>query len=230
MPHFTFELNEDGTILQMLKDGNPYQKEVKLEQLFSIVTIYFKLAQHNLFQMTELERSDERRSYGLQAFLMSLTGLEAFINTYFHLRGRQLNNSKIVRRVAQSHGSLSKKISELIELSPDGPIHDQDQLIARIFELSQIRNDIVHPRWVPSSLIASGVSPISIQGLVENRQAMFEDEKLCREALFWCLLVVARIAAARNNKDVSGFMFHWTGNPGLTISVILQELNLPGDQ
>jgi len=138
MPHFTFDLNEDGTILHILRDGHPYQEEVKLEQLFSIVTTYFKLANQNLLQMIQLENSDERRSYGLQSFLMSFTGLEAFINTYFHLRGRELGNSEIVKRVAQSHGSLSNKLRELIELTRDGPIHDQDQLINRISELSLI--------------------------------------------------------------------------------------------
>lgn len=230
MPHFIFDSNEDGTIRQVLKDGEPHQDAVRLEQLFSVVTIYFKLAAFNLGQMVQQEQSEQRRCFGLQSFLMSLTGLEAFTNTFFHLRGQELGNNAMLKRVAQSHGSLSQKIRELIALTPDGPIRDQDRLINQIFALSQLRNEIVHPRWVPSSVTIQGDAPVAIHGLVENRQALFEDRQLCREALLWCLLAVARVAAARGHEDVSGFMFHWTANYGLTLPAILQELGLPADQ
>ena len=214
----------------MFKDGEPHQDPVRLEQLFSVVTIYFKLATFNLGQMAQQERGEGRRYFGLQSFLMSLTGLEAFTNTFFHLRGQELGNNAILKRIEQSYGSLSQKIRELIALTPDGPIRDQDQLINQIFMLSQLRNEIVHPRWVPSSLTVQGNTPVTIYGLVENRQALFEDRQLCREALLWCLLVVARIATARGHEDVSGFMFHWTANYGLTLPAILQELGLPANQ
>jgi hypothetical protein len=230
MPHFVFYSNEDGTIRRVLKDGQLHQEAVKLEQLFSVVTIYFKLAALNLDQMAQQQQGEGRRCFGLQSFLMSLTGLEAFINTFFHHRGRELGSSAMLERVRQSHGSLSRKIRELIALTPEGPIQDQDQLIDQIFVLSQLRNEIVHPRWVPSSLTVQGTAPVTIEGLVENRQALFEDQQLCRETLLWCLLVVARIAAAQGSEDVSGFMFHWTANYGLTLPAVLQELGLPTDQ
>ncbi|MBV7519029.1 hypothetical protein [Ensifer sp. ENS12] len=230
MPHFAFDMDEDGTVRRILRDGEPHQGAVRLEQLQSIVTIYFRLAVFNLEQMSRDEESDRLRCFGLQSFLMSLTGLEAFINTYFHHLGRELNNEAVLKRVQQSHGSLSQKIRELIALTLDGPIRDQDQLIDKVFTLSQMRNEIVHPRWVPSSLTALADGPVVISGLVENRQALFEEQRLCREALLWCLLVVARIATARGHEDVSGFMFHWTGNHGLTLSALLQELDLPADQ
>ncbi len=229
MPHFVFLSNEDGTIRQVLKDGQPHQDTVRLEQLFSVVTIYFKLAASNLSQMVPQERGEGRRYFGLQSFLMSLIGLEAFTNTFFHLRGQELGNNAILKRVEQSHGSLSQKIRELIALSPDGPIRDQDRLINQIFTFSQFRNEILHPRWVPSSLTMQGNTPIVIHGLVENRQALFEDPQLCREVLLWCLLMIARIAVARGDEEVSDFMFHWTANYGLTLPAILQELGLPAD-
>lgn len=230
MPHFVFDSNEDGTIRQVFKDGAPHHDAVRLEQLFSVVSIYFELAAMNLGQMAQQELGEGRRCFGLQSFLMSLTGLEAFTNIFFHLRGRELGNKAMLKRVEQSHGSLSQKIRDLIALTPDGPIRDQDRLIDQIFRLSQLRNEIVHPRWVPSSVTVQGITPVTIHGLVENRQALFEDQQLCRETLLWCLLVVARIAVARGHEDVSGFMFHWTANYGLTLSMILQELGLPADQ
>lgn len=227
MPHFIFDSNEDGTIARILKDGQPHDEAVRLEQAFSIVTTYFRLAASNVARMEGEAQRDARRSLGLQSFLMSLTGLEAFTNTYFHLRARELDSQTIISRIEQTHGSLSRKIEELVAMTGDGPLVDQDALIQRVFELAQLRNELVHPRWVPSALTIGGDVPVHIDGLVENRQAIFEDEVLCREALLWCLLVVARVGQARGNQDLSGFMFHWTANYGLTLEAVLQGLGLP---
>lgn len=229
MPHFSVELNDDGAVCGVLRDGQPCQGSVVLEQLFSIVKIYFKLAGSNLAHMAQQQQSEQRRCFGLQSFLMSLTGLEAFTNTYFHLRGQELGNGAILERVEVRRGPLAQKIEDLIALTPDGPIRDQDQIIGRVFALSQLRNEIVHPRWTPSSMTLQGAAPVVIAGLVENRHALFEDQRFCREALLWCLLVVARIAVTRGDRDASGFMFHWTANYGLTLPAILQELGLPAD-
>ncbi|TPI37396.1 hypothetical protein FJ414_13665 [Mesorhizobium sp. B3-1-6] len=229
MPDFVIELQEDGTIRQVFKDGEPHQGAVRLEQLFSVVTVYFKLAALNLDSMIKQEQGEQRRWFGLQSFIMSLTGLEAFTNTFFYLRGQELRSGALLKRVGQSHGSLSKKIKELIALTPDRPMRDQDRLINEIFALSQLRNEVVHPRWVPSSLTLPANAPVTIKGLVENRQALFEDQQFCREALLWCLLVVARVAESRGHLDISAFMFHWTANWGLTTPAILQELGLPPD-
>ena len=225
MPHFVVTSNEDGTVRQILKDGEPYEGSLQLEQAFSVVTIYFQLAVLNLAQMNGEERS-ERRKFGLQSFLMSLTGLEAFANTFFHLLGRHLGSDELLSRVSQPHGSLSQKFRDLIALMPGGPIRDQQLLIDKVFELSQIRNAIVHPRWVPASVTMEGSGPITFRDMVENRQALFEDIQFCRESLFWCLLMLARIGEARENADVSGFMFHWTQCYNVTLSGILGELGL----
>jgi hypothetical protein len=48
-----------------------------------------------------------------------------------------------------------------------------------------------------------------------------------REALLWCLLAVARIGEARGHQELSGFMFHWTGNYGLTLDMIISQLGIP---
>lgn len=224
MPHFVFESNDDGSIARILKDGQPIEGQVRLEQLYSVVTIYFRLAAEHVARMTELDNRDQRRAAGLQSFLMSLTGLEAFTNTYFHLRAQELGSEQMLLRIRQTHGSLSRKIGELIGMTPESQLVGQADVLDKIFELSQLRNEIVHPRWTPAALTITGRIPVNIMGLVENPQAVFEDAALCREALFRCLLVVARVGQARGHAEVSGFLFHWTGNYGLTLDAILNQL------
>ncbi len=224
MPNFVFETNGDGSIARILKDGQPLEGSVRLEQLYSVVTIYFRLAAHHLALMAQFEDRDQRRAIGLQSFLMSLAGLEAFTNTSFHLRAQELGSEAMIVRIRQTHGSLSRKIGELVAMTPENHVVEQAHVLDRIFELSQLRNEIVHPRWTPSALTITGEVPLNIMGLVENTQAVFEDAALCREALFRCLLVVARVGQARGHAEVSGFMFHWTGNYGLTLEAILDQL------
>src|SRR5690606_24613541 len=140
----------------ILKDGNPHNEDIKLEQLFSIASTYFKIASFNLDNMEKSERSEGQRAFGLQSFLMSLTALEAFTNTYFHLRSHELKNDEILKRIDQNHGSISRKIVDLIEMTQDGPLKDQVRIMSKIFELSQLRNELVHPRWRPSTLMLEG--------------------------------------------------------------------------
>lgn len=226
MPHYVFETDESGNIVRILKDDQSYNQSVRLEQLYSIVTIYFQLAAGHLGRMASLHDSSARRCAGLQSFLMGLTGLEAFTNTFFHLRAQELGSEEMLARIAQTHGSLSRKMSDLVAMTPDGPLVDQEALLNRIFELSQLRNEIMHPRWTPSALTIAGEVPVNIMGLVENYQAMFEDETLCQEALLWTLLAVARIGQARGHHELSGFMFYWTGNYGLTLDMITSQLGI----
>jgi hypothetical protein len=72
-----------------------------------------------------------------------------------------------------------------------------------------------------------GLHPIRIGGLVENQQAIFDDIVFSRETLWWCLLVVARIGQSRGEKDLRGFLFHWTGNYDLTLDALLACLDQP---
>lgn len=87
MPHFNVEVGEDGTVTSVLKDGDPYMAAVRLEQVYKVVSTYFRLASDHLRAMSEQASAAELRGFGLQSFVMSLTGLEAFANTYFHVRG-----------------------------------------------------------------------------------------------------------------------------------------------
>lgn len=226
MAHFSIETNDSGAVRRILRDGETHSKGVSLEQLFSIVTLYFKAAEANIRLM---EREAERsllRTYGVQSFMMSLTGIEAFSNTYFRLRGEELSNPQIIERVSQRHGSLTNKIRELLAMTPEANIEDQDIVLDRLHELSQLRNTLVHPQWEPASMMLAGSVPLTISGLVENFQAVFEDRTFCREALLWCLLLVARIGRSRGESDASGFLFHWTGNFGLSERQIRSDLGL----
>ena len=69
-------------------------------------------------------------------------------------------------------------------------------------------------------------TPIYIEGLVENPQKTLEDITFCRECLFWCLLVIARIFETRDISDIEGHMFYWTSFSGLSIEAICNELGL----
>jgi hypothetical protein len=224
--HFEIEQNDDGTVRQILRDGQHYNSSLKLEQLFSIPKIYFRTSKASLESMHNQPDDRTRRSLGLQVFLMALTGVEAFTNTYFHLRGIELKDERLAKRTQQGYGSLSKKILELSAMTPESEFSDKEVLLEKIFDLSQLRNEIVHPRWTPSSATFQNPAPVVIEGLVENIQATFEDAQFCGEALLWCLLLVARIGEARGEADASGFLFHWTDNYGLTLQNILNDLDL----
>ncbi len=228
MPHFFVQQNEDGRIAQIFRDGVHFEGGVSLELPSSISSIYFQSARLHLEQMDMEGDAMALRQMGLQAFLMSLVGLEAFTNTYFQLVGHDQNNEAILDRVEQRHGTLTTKIVDLIELSLPQPIVNQDALIETLFVLYQLRNDVAHPRWEPSSLtLAEGEIPIVIHGLVQNFQAVFENVEYCREAHYWCLLLVARVAEAWGNQDIGSFMFRWTGNYNLTLQMIAGALDLP---
>lgn len=226
MAHYHLETNDDGGIRRILRDGEPNPTSVSLEQLFSIVTLYFKVAGSNLQLLEKEDSKPLRRAYGVQAFIMSLTGVEAFTNTYFKLRGDELADPRLPERVGKRHGSVTRKIEELLAMTPEGTIEDQATIIARLHELSLLRNTLVHPQWEPASMTLGGTAPVMIQGLVHNFQAAFEDSSFCREALMWCLLLVGRIGKARGNADLSAFLFHWTGIHGLTEAKLMSELGL----
>lgn len=226
MPHFYFETGDDGSIIQVIKDGKPHDEGVVLEMPSSIVSIYFKLAFEHLDRAEASTAKDIRRQHGLQSFLMSLTGLEAFANTFFHVHARAQGNDIVLKRLTQKHGSLSQKIRDLLMMSGYPRLPEDEDLEQRVFDLSEIRNEIVHPRWEPSSLIIDGDVQIIFRDLVENRHSLFEDSQFCREALFWCLLVVVRIGQAAGEEGGPGFIFHWTARYQLTLEGILNELDI----
>lgn len=230
MPHFDIITNEDGSIAQILRDGVLHDEGVKLEQVHQIVSAYFKIARADLDAMRAAQSDEVKRFYGLQAFLMSLTGVEAFTNVFFHLLAMELNKPDLFARVTDQRGPLVARLRDCIALAFDSPLPGQDALIDRIQQLYRLRNQIVHPRWEPASMMMSGDSPpIIISGLCQNFQANFEDEAFCREAFWWCVKLVAEVGRVRGNAIIEGHCFYWAGIYGLTDEALAQNLGL-GDQ
>lgn len=226
MPHFDFILNEDGSIAQTLRDGVLHNEGVSLEPAPQIVSTYFKIAQAQLASMRDAKASEHRRAAGLQAFLMSLTGVEAFTNVFFQMLALEFNKPDVLARVSEKYGSLVKRLTDCIELSFDEPLPDQGALLERIQKLYGFRNSIVHPRWEPASMRMSGEVPVVIHGLSQNFQITFEDETFCREAFWWCVKLVAEVGRAAGNEIIESHCFFWAGIYGLTDEALAQNLGL----
>lgn len=222
MPHYALATNDDGSVRQILRDGESYDQAIRLEPAWSIVSTYFKLARGNLGPMARASDVEMRRFHGLQAFLMSLTGVEAFTNVFFRLHGENTGNSSLLDRVGE-RGPLVPRLRACLNLAFARSLDDQDVLLGQVRELYQLRNQIVHPQWDPASLSMDGA--IVIHGLAQNFQAAFEDDVFCLEAFCWCLLLVVRVGKLAGNTD-TGFAFHWTGQYGLTEEYLLERLGL----
>ncbi|EQB32542.1 hypothetical protein [Sphingobium ummariense] len=213
MPQFYFEDEEgsDGRIKQIWKDGKPHNKSVRLEMPQAIVQTYFKAAMQNLSQMTPNEDDREHnRHFGLQAFLMSLVGLEAFLNVHFHMQGRVRKLGKVVKAATSDNIKVESKISNQAFACYGKHIVGQKLINKKIRELYDMRSAIVHPKWEPSSL---GMTGLMIEDMVDNFQRAFEDRLFCREALQWCLLVIARIGMLQWPDNPDPFMQMWTSIP-----------------
>ena len=206
----------------------PHADAVRLEPAYAIVSTYFKLAGGNLRPMICDVDAEMRRFHGLQAFLMSLTGVEAFTNVFFLLHGREHSNPAVLQINAERHGPLVPRIDRLIDSAFGAAIIDQARILQRIRDLYQLRNEIVHPRWEPASMTLGGAATIHIEGLCQNFQSTFESPEFCREAYLWCLLLVMRIGQAAGNANPESFCFFWTGVSGLTEAWIVAELDLQG--
>ena len=228
MAHFAFILNDDGSIAHILRDGALHQETVVLEQVHSVVTTYFKAANQNIVAMENITDREQLRFRGLQAFLMCLTGVEAFTNVFFHILGEERQLTELLRRAGRRQGPLIQRLTDCLSLAFHGPLEGQGQLMSRIGELYQLRNQIVHPRWSPASMVMveSDRIPLIIHGMTENFQAAFEDADFCRETYLWCMLLLARVAKAAGNSRVDGFCFHWGGHYGLTEESIMRGLGL----
>src|SRR3546814_2446890 len=85
MPHFELDLDQDGSARAIYKDGELIDGAISLESPNSIVQTYFVSAVRNIDAMTvgddqDGERERDHRHFGLQAFLLSIVGTEAFLN------------------------------------------------------------------------------------------------------------------------------------------------------
>ena len=114
MPHFEYEFNDDDTIRQVTKDGVPLARGTTLEMPQGIVQTYYKAAYRHLQAMTlHAEDHELNRHHGLQCFIMSLVGVEAFLNVFFHLVGRQRNLPNVVEMANRTNMTIETKLSSL---------------------------------------------------------------------------------------------------------------------
>jgi hypothetical protein len=207
VPNFLTEQNEDGTIKATYKDGTRIDTGFRLEMPQAIVQTYFKLAFRNLREMKEDGDQADNRHFGLQSFLMSLLGVEAFLNVFFHIVGRQKNLPQVIDLANKSRVSIEHKISHLPNLAFGAHLPAQKRLNLQMRRLYNLRSELVHPKWQPSTLAMPG---LFIGDLVDNIQQTFEDREFCRESLQWCLLVIARIGIAAQPEPNDHFITMWT--------------------
>lgn len=225
MPRFIIEIDENEIIKKVTRDGVEYGEAFEIEQLFSIPSIYFMSSAKNIELIGKEEEQKLRRALGIQSFLNSMIGVEAFCNTFFYFIGMKNNNNKIINSVKKTNGPLYAKLDELIHMTFNRSIVDQDIIIQKIRQMSKLRNEIVHPKWDPVTIEIKGKSQFIIEGMTENIQKIFEDELFCRESSLWCLLLVARIGEVfTNSYNIGGFMFHWTGIKRDSAEEIVGEL------
>ena len=206
MPHFNFETDGNGIVTAIYRDGVRQEGTVTLELPNSIVQSYFSTALRSLQEMEPEAPRSIQRGLGLQSFLMSLTGLEAFMNVYFHRRGHIVGNLDMIT-LADSRRPVEHKLSHLPRLAFGSNLPDQRMLNRKVRELYNLRSSIVHPRLALSSMFFEG---IAVSGMVQNFQQAFEDHELCRDGLRWCLLVVSRIGMAAGEMG-DMFVTYWTG-------------------
>lgn len=226
IPDFSLLLNDDKSVRQLLRDGKPYYRAIRLEPAYAIVATYFRLSASNIGGLAGAGDDELRRFHGIQVFLMALTGVEAFTNVYFALRARKTDDDALAAIVGAARGSLLARLERCVACAFAGPLDGQDALLARLRELFAMRAQIVHPRWDPASATIGGIFPLHIDGLSMNFQSSFEDERLCREAFLWCLLLVIRVAVAGGAQDVTAFCRFWTGQESVTEEAVLRQLGL----
>lgn len=226
MPHFVFDMNPDDTIRAVYKDGAVMETATRLEMPLAIVRTYFKSASRDLAQMTANDANrDDNRHYGLQCFLMSLVGTEAFLNVFFHLVGRERNLPGVVDLANKDKATIEHKIAHLPRQAYGTPLPAQKQLVTKMRELYNLRSELVHPKWLPSTLAMPG---LVIDGLVDNQQKLFEDRDFCHEALRWCLLVIARIGDHAAGGPNEQFVQQWTSLAD-TNATLSEALGIPAD-
>jgi len=227
MAHFSFTTDQEGRVTEILKDGAPHPESVTLEQVYAVLRTYFEAAHFNIRAMPSATPAS-LRFHGLQAFLMTLTGVEAFTNVYFHLKADQTQRPDIMAQV-EGRASVAKRLEKLIGMTFGSQIEGQELILSKISHLYGLRNTIVHPRWAPATAALGGSVPILIEGLVQNYQATFENQEFCAEAFKWCLLLVCRVGALAGARDDGGFCIYWTGQYGVSAAGLAAKLGLQGE-
>jgi hypothetical protein len=104
------------------------------------------------------------------------------------------------------------------------PLPHSKKLCAKMRTLYDLRSNLVHPKFTPSSVAFDGWM---YAGLAENPQKLFEDSEYCREALRWCLLVIARIGV-HSGTTRWDFVYNWT-MISETNETLSEALDIPAD-
>ena len=163
MPHFNFETDGNGLITAIYRDGVLQEGTVRLALPNSVVKSYFTAALRSFHGMRPDAEAPELRNFGLQSFLMSLTGLEAFLNVYFYRRGHTTGPLELITR-ADERRPVEHKLSHLPRLAFGSNLPDQRMLNRKVRELYNLRSSIVHPRIALSSMFFEG---IAVSGMVQ---------------------------------------------------------------
>jgi hypothetical protein len=207
MPHFQFDIEEDGKVRAIYKDGKLVEGRVQLEMSNSIVQTYFSSALRNIQQMRPDQDKTESRHYGLQGFLMGLVGLEAFVNVYFHRIALSKHDNKMLAILDDRRKPLEGKLGSLPRMAFGQALPDQKAINRKLRELYNLRSAIVHPKLEPSSL--SFGNWISAD-MIENFQQVFQDRQFVLESLQWCMLTIARVGLAADDGYRDKFLAFWT--------------------
>ena len=227
MVEYVVKTDDDGKRIEAFKDGSVFEQDLLLEPVYARVKIFFQLANNYLREMDLHTDKNEKRAFGMQSFLMSLIGLEAFGNCYFHIRAVQKGVPEASALIAK-RTSLRPKLTDLIELIGDGPLVEQQLLLAELEKLFDKRNEIAHPKWTLSRLTLKNQKDetyLTVNHVGENPNEYFESFDKCKAAQLWCLLFVLRVAELRKLANPTGFLYQWTGSTDSSIDSVLADLS-----
>lgn len=228
MSHYELDMDEQGNTRAIYKDGELIES-VNLESPNSFVQTYFAAAVRNLAAMKNVDEDPygdvarDNRHFGVQCFLMSLLGVEAFLNIYFHQVGLERGLENVID-LANSDRAIEHKLAHLPRQAFGTTLPHSKKLCGRMRSLYDLRSRLVHPKFTPSSVVFDGWM---YAGFAENEQKRFEDSEYCREALRWCLLVIARIGV-HSGTTRWDFVYNWT-MISETNETLSEALNIPVD-
>ena len=208
MPHFIFHNTEDGSISHITKDGEHLATSVTLVHPNQIIRTYFQAAARALVVHDAAVGIDEKIQIGVQGFLASLFGLEAFLNVFFLIAAREHGNVALEHSVENSKLQVISKLKNWPYQLYGAYIQNQRNVCGRLRWLYDVRNNLVHPRMEWSTLWTNG---LAIDGVVENPQRPLADSAYCQQAFELTLLAVLRIGSISGTHNTSQFCGHWTG-------------------
>jgi len=207
MPLFVFHSNEDGSISHTTKDGDILVEPVTLVHPNQIIRTYFQSASRALVEHDAVE-GDEKVQVGVQGFLASLFGLEAFLNVFFLVAAREHGNATLESAIESDNLQVTSKLKNWPQQIYGAYIQNQKEVGKRLTSLYKLRNELVHPHMEWSTLWMSGVM---LEGVVENPQRPLADRAFCQQAFELTLLAVLRVGLLASPQQAAQFCAQWTG-------------------